>query len=309
MVTFQSQQFLEVPQISGLLSRLAEHYQIQIPRNLNQPSSIEIQLLWPTSPEEIWRKAPVHTSAAYLRFATRLSVALQQTLRLWLPYLWFSDAEKFGDFETTATLMTYAASRPFTAKNKQCYTFDVLDGDTPRAILYSVRRNIIEIMTPLHEMLTQLQSPFASQYAPRRWEKVIAVYQKKTHPLNSILFAEKEIVEEYIRRPIIFESAEKTAKSDLILNRRLRKLFSGKDFTSLGPLLEIEALRAASDALDSGQELSAKIFANSREFSPLSSYDQNLLFPDCSRAAEPQLPESCPVPDSRKDCSPERCLR
>ncbi len=294
MLTFASKQILSAEQIYGLLPPLASRYEKQMPQNLSGNCEINIQMNFSGNPDEIWKAAPSSSSGNFLRFASQVSVNLQETLRVWLPLLWFRDTAQFHDFPLSASLLIYSCCRVFTPRNKQSYTFDVLDGDTNRAILYSARRNICRTLESICTMLTQLGHPCARQYAPLHWDRILAAYQRKPQILQAILVAEREIVEEYVRRPGLMQQPQLLEKSDTMLNRRLKKLFAKKDFTHLRNLLEIEAVHAAAMSLSRENHFSVKFHANSVEFPAHLLHEQNSVLPDSPGSCEPDNSTSGP---------------
>lgn len=279
MATFIDRRVLDTSQVRGLLAPLSARYQVQVPHGLVRPTELEIRLELRTTIDDIWRSAPRETDPKFLRFASRISVAIQETLRVWLPYLWFSEFERFNEFDTAATILVYAACRPYTAKNKQVYTFDILDHDTPRAILYSVKRTIQQTLLPIWQMLHHLDHPCATHYAPRRWERIIAVYERNHRLLNSILVAERDLVEEFVARPRILLDPERMEKSRIQILRRLRKLFDSRDFRFIDSLLEIEAARTAASVLGIDPEFSVTISANSPVQTPLHRHEEDSFSP------------------------------
>lgn len=286
MAIFIDRRVLDAPQVRGLLAPLSARYQVELLDNVSNPTELEIRLELKAPIDDFWQAAPRETDPKFLRFASRISVAIQETLRAWLPYLWFSDVERFNEFDTAATLLTYAACRPYTAKNKQSYTFDILDDDTPRAVLYSVKRNIQQTLLPVWQMLQLLHHPCATPFAPRRWERIIAVYERNRRHLNSILVAERDLIEEFVARPQILSDSERVEKSHSQVSRRLRKLFDSKDFRFLEGLLEIEAARAAASALGVDPEFSATISANFPAQMPLNRHEEDSLSPHSLEPSE-----------------------
>lgn len=273
MVCFADTRLLHSAQIRALGAAIARRYKKQLPLELTGSAEFNVQLdLHGT--DAVWAIAPQENDPRFLRFAARVSIAIQETLRAWLPYIWFSAIKRFDDFVTSATLLTYSSCRVFTPRNKRAYTFDVLDSDTPRAIRYSVGRSIAGTLGPIYSMLTQMKCESAVNYAPRHTERILAVYQRKQQPLNALLVAERNLVELYLTLPKMVADEEKTARHRRLIERRLRKLFAYQNFTCLGQLIEIEAMRAAAVALGQEPKFSAKIFANSFELPPLIEHEE-----------------------------------
>ena len=216
---------------------------------------------------------PASNHAGFLRTAARLSVAVQEALRAWLPYLWFADSTRFSDFESAATILNYAAMRPFTPKTKASYVFDVLDSDTPRAVTFSLERNLPAKLGVIEPMLRALGFEPAVNFAPRRAERLIATFKRKPRLLYSLFVAERELVEQYLGRRDAKLIGRRDAK---LIGRRLRRLFAAKDFSILEPLLALEVARAL------GGNISAEICIspeNSATPAALSVHDNQSVSP------------------------------
>lgn len=193
------------------------------------PNAPAILTLW----GETGRTLPHATHPQFLRQAARVSVAIQETLRVWLPYLWFTNFDRFDDFDNAATLVAYSALRPYTPKTKFSYVFDALDGDTPRAVMHSLKRNLPAKLAALEPALAAAGYAHSTAFAPRRAERFWAVYRRKPHLMHALFVAERDLVEQYLGR-----------RDPVALERRLRRLYLAKDFTFLDPLLDLEFERS-----------------------------------------------------------------
>jgi|GEM_PF-4463884 len=182
---------------------------------------------------ETGRALPPATHPRFLRDAARVSVAIQEALRVWLPYLWFSSPDRFDDFDNAATLIAYSALRPYTPKTKFSYVFDPLDDDTPRAVMHSLKRNLPAKLAVIEPMLAAAGYANSVAFAPRRAERFWAVFRRKPHLMHALFAAERDLVEQYVSR-----------RDPVAIERRLRRLYLAKDFTFLDPLLDLEFERA-----------------------------------------------------------------
>ncbi len=179
--------------------------------------------------------------ASFLRIAARVSTAVQGALRAWLPLLWFSRPSGFDDFDTAAALLIYASCRTYTPRDRSSFTFDVLDSDTPRAVLYSATRNLPARLTATHRMLAAIGYPKANLYRPIHVDRVLASYRRKPHPLHSLFVAERDLIEAYVTQGEWPSDEEKRMEADTAISRRLRKVCFGMDAAELRPVLDEEA--------------------------------------------------------------------
>jgi hypothetical protein len=237
---------LGADQFDATLGPLAALYSIPLPQPGAGAAAIQLTVKadWPGP---VWPLLAPTQHPRFVKCAARVSVAIQTALRAWLPYLWLSEISRFEDFETAASLLIYSACRPFTPKNRQAFTFDVLDGDTRRAILYSAQRMLPPRLALVEAMLDRRGLKTAALYRPRHLERVMAVYERKPHALNAILVAERELVEEYVLRQERWANTKAREQSEQTLSRRYRKLFAQQDYSALRPVIEAEAAFALAD--------------------------------------------------------------
>jgi hypothetical protein len=256
MLTFTHTSMLAPAQLALLEPIAARYGAAAVLPSLDAGSAaqVEVRLM-----AEGGGELPASNHPEFLRTAARLSVAVQEGLRAWLPYVWFADVARFGDFDLAAAVVNYSALRPFTPKTKASYVFDVLDNDTPRAVTFSLQRNLPAKLGVIESMLRALGFEQAVQFAPRRAERLIASFKRKPQLLYSLFVAERELVEQYLGR-----------KDEKLIGRRLRRLFAAKDFTFLAPLLAVEVARAL------GAKISVEILVTP---APLTSHEHQSVSP------------------------------
>lgn len=293
--TFFDTRKLDAAQTRVLLQPVVSRYDAQIVPYSTGAVTLSLRLERPLS--EIWAATPRDGHSDYLRLAAKVSVAIQECLRAWLPYIWFEDIARFDDFDTAGTLVSYAALRPFTPKNKQAYAFDVLDGDTPRAVLYWLKRWLGPYVAPVEQMLIEMGRASSRAFAPRRAERIIALYERKHHPLHSLLVIDRDVIEEFVRMRANYGIEGAIEKALTAIERRLRRGPFHRDFSFLVPLLEIEAARAAAQV--AGIDPGFKFQANFETPTALLDHEDNLAIADLDVATpllapRPELAEiSC----------------
>jgi hypothetical protein len=281
MTNFFDTRILDAAQTRALLQPVVSRYDAQAVPYVGGPVTLSLSIRTPLS--EIWAATPREGHAEYLRLAAKVSVAIQECLRAWLPYLWFADITRFDDFDTAGTLASYAALRPFTPKNKQAYAFDVLDGDTPRAVKYWLKRWLGPYVAPMEQMLLEMGRACSRNFAPRRAERILALYERKPHPLHSLLVIDRDLVEEFVGMRAAHAEPEALEKSRLAIERRLRRGPFHKDVSFLMPLLEIEAARAAAQV--AGIDPGFRFQANFEGSSALLVHEDNVAISDLDAAS------------------------
>lgn len=270
MPVFTDQRTLKSGFARPLLGPVADRLGLRLGEAVAE-TQVEVELRWPDEANEIWAAMPAPASAAFLAPGARVSVAIQSAMRAWLPYVWFSDVERFEDFDQAAVLLMYSACRPFTPRSKEAFVFDVLDHDTPRAMQHSISRNLRYRLEGFEEALNAAGVANARRYAVRRWDRMLELLPKRRYEMNSILVAERELVEGYLD----LANPAKRERGRIRIERVLRKLFLKRDFSRLGGVFEWEAARAACLAMGRMDGFAGKILANSRPLEPLTAHEDN----------------------------------
>ena len=232
---------LDAVQVEPLAGPLfARHTTLResIPWPNSGPGQLELQVFAGSEPT---LELPPPRHPEFLKLAAKVSTQLQLALRAWLPLMWFSDPARFSDYDDACALLIYASCRTYTARDRTAYTFDVLDSDTPRAVIYSASRNLAPRLAIIHRMLTALGHPKANQYKPYHLDRVLATYQRKPHPLHSILVAERDLIEAYVTRGEWATNEKRREEADLAISRRLRRLLFREDLSELRPVLDAES--------------------------------------------------------------------
>lgn len=271
MPTFTDSRSLPSALATAVVPFLAARYGRAYTASAEDSVSIRVELTADFCADDVWQTLPPPSSAAFLGPAVRVSVAIQNALRTWLPYVWFSGGGKFDDFETAAILLMYSSCRPYTPRSKESYVFDIFDNDTPRAMLYSISRNLKPRVQGIEAALASLGCGIAFRYAERRAENMLKFLTSRRHEMNSILVAERELVEGYLD----FANPRKRDRAETRIDRQLKKLFLKRDFSEIAGAIEWEAVRAAAAFSQPGRAFTAKILANSSELPPLPVHDEN----------------------------------
>lgn len=248
-----------------------------------EAANVEIELSSPDDAADVWTALPPPASAAFLAPGARVAVAIQAAMRAWLPYVWLDRPERFEDFDQASVLLMYSACRPFTPRSKEAFVFDILDRDTPRAMHYSIARTLRGRLEGFEAALNAAGVTNARRYAVRRWDRMLELLPHRRHEMNSILVAERELVEGYLD----LANPLKRERGRVRIQRVLRKLFLKRDFSHLAGVFEWEALRAACRAAGRADPFEAKIFANSRPLAPHPEHENNFAgsLPDSCAAA------------------------
>jgi len=220
---------------------------------------VSIELGLPSAEARPWFEAPRQRSPEYYEAFGRVSQAIQQALRAWLPYLFFSELDRYGDAEAAYPMLAYQASRPFSRKSSPEFTYDVMNPE-------SVQRALRSASTPLAELIqcaSALLAETGREELARRYRKldprtVLESVKRAPKAFQSLLAAEASFVGEVIKlaleaRSLREEPAEAPRRLHRLvsqfaeaLHQRLRRIYRGLAPVALGSLVLIEANRALS---------------------------------------------------------------
>src|SRR5579871_2596988 len=93
-------------------------------------------------PREFGQNAPAERDPRYFRTWQRVSLALQKSLRQWIPELYFRDLERFQERSEAYQLIVYGACRPFYGRPRTEFTYDIADPETLPLALKNIGHSI-----------------------------------------------------------------------------------------------------------------------------------------------------------------------
>jgi hypothetical protein len=148
---------------------------------------------------EAWMNAPLETDPQYFRTWQRVSVALQQGLRRWIPELYFRDLKRLEDRETGYQFIVYAACRPCYGRPKTEFTFDTADPSALPAALRTIGRAMRTVLEPVQKRLTDAGMPALGRRYAAVWHKDILLAVEQ-HPkrLIGLIAAETRLIDAVI---------------------------------------------------------------------------------------------------------------
>jgi hypothetical protein len=212
-----------------------------------------------------WLQSPLERELSFPATYARVSVAVQQAMRKWLPFVYFSDPSRYETPASAYPLLVYQCSRPFPGQGRTEFTYDVMDRESTA----QARRVPLTIMAPqltrVRQVLTDAgKAGLAKYYDPKRASAVISAVERDPRMMDSLLCADALFVDQLIRMGVHGRQFGDHAQSDpagavgnlmrfatalvKTFHVRLRRLYGGQEFLSFGSLLLIEATNALSAA-------------------------------------------------------------
>lgn len=189
-----------------------------------------------------WRRAPSEHDPRYFRCWQRVSLALQEALRQWIPQVYFRDESRFEDREDAYQVLAYAASQPSHGEARTEFTYDVADRATLGLALRNTGRRMQAVLGPVELRLRAGGRPELSRrYAPVWYLDVLVAVRARHRLLIALLAAESKLIDVLIDLGAVRDD-EAVKRFERIANASLRSV-AGTDFRELIPRILAEATR------------------------------------------------------------------
>jgi hypothetical protein len=200
----------------------------------------EIAALIETSP---WRNAPVAGQARYFKTWQRVSVALQNAMRRWIPEKYFAQVETFENRTTSYPLIVYAASRLFYGRPTTEFAYDIADSETLSMALRSIGARLRRTLDGIERRLRDAdRSGLARRYAPVWHLDILKEVKKKPQPVLEMLAREARVIND-----VVDLAAARNSSCFLRMSSASLRKFHGCDLRELiRPILE-EATRVLNE--------------------------------------------------------------
>lgn len=222
---------------------------------------VSLSLSLPAEALQAWVEAPGESDPEFFPGYAAVSRAVQGALRRWIPYVYFSDPTRYDDVLAARPLLVYHSMPPFRGRPRAEFTYDVLEVGATLLMRRSIVRNLRASLERARRHLTALgKTAAASFYDPEEAPALLTEMARHPRWLNGLLAADAFFVNSFVKLGLSGRAFHQTAArnfpravkqlarfADTFLahfQRRLRRLYVGGDFASLGALLLIEATRA-----------------------------------------------------------------
>ncbi|MEK7406747.1 MAG: hypothetical protein AAB225_16850 [Acidobacteriota bacterium] len=217
-----------------------------------------------------WLEAPVEHDPRFGRVYTAVSVAVQQAMRRWLPYVYFSDLARYDDRPRALPLVVYQCTLPFRTKARNEFAYDIMSADS---VAVARRSTVWALAAEIHRIERILavtgRSATARFYRPSRRAAILASIQRQPRFFHALLLADAFFVDNLIGLGVMAGQLRHRLERDpqravreilrfageiaTLFRRKLRRLYGGQNCAHFGSLLLVEATAA----LRSGAAVSA----------------------------------------------------
>lgn len=275
---FEFQTYDPNPASNLMLKRLARATTKVIPL-INGPAQVRWRMV-AAEPEAVvsaWANSPEAHTKPFLRAGRRVSREIQQALRLWLPYVWFSHADCWEDPALATQMLFYAASPAYTAVSKMQFTYELLDWAALRRMHERSRDQLRIWSNAWFVHVSERADPAVARFfhSMRRaeWERTFA---RRHDEFDRLLERERAVIERFLgalesRRPPV----EMPGFAESV-SVPLGRLFAGSDCRELLPVLCAAANRAVDEGSTgwSAIQLTGEYLTNTRPVRPISWLDE-----------------------------------
>jgi hypothetical protein len=147
-------------------------------------------------PLNAWLDAPPERAATYLQWFSQVSVDVQTSLRRWLPYLLLRDDDVLNHRDLRSSLVFYAATRPYYAKVRGTFTWDVICPDSMSSVFRSGSQNLPAVLESAQRYALAGGRPDVAQaLAPSQMRNVLISVRRDPRALKTLLTIEGKLIE------------------------------------------------------------------------------------------------------------------
>lgn len=249
---------LDALTFGSLVAPLLHHYEtsprteamgerILVSLHLSREAGLEVEA------QRVWQSAVRDGKAGHIKTMSKLSLEVQRAARAWTSFLWCSNPALLRDRERTATLAAYWAMKPLYAKEKNVWTYDPLEVDSPGMMARVVRQGI-EIQLERLATICRLrgEAELAEYYSPKRATWFVANVFRTPKLLWDLFDRENKMIR--VWGPLLGHAPEEESfgeareKCAAVWNDAMR---TGLDWRFVAAMVENEATAA----LEEHQEL------------------------------------------------------
>ena len=218
------------------------------------PAKISISL---TLVEQAWRNTLPERNRNFLTLYSSLSVAMRRAMRFWVPFIFFTDGDRYSDASLAWPMLAWAASFAPQAKNIREFSYDILDPQSMEKAGKSYRRGLGSYLKKLSPAVASLATPrLIARYAPDNASEGARQAEYNRDNLYALFSVEADLVDlaqrvsldlaklraceglSQTRQLAQFQHIVRSFSHDFLV--RLRRLYASKNWENLATLLLIE---------------------------------------------------------------------
>jgi len=149
--------------------------------------------------EPIWIDAPAERHPRFHHAWHRVSLAVQRTLKEAIADVYFSGLDRLKSSDASYSMVVYQSSRPFSAKTRHQFTYDLGDYPDCRQVAVAATTQtgvrMKRILEQLHQRLLDAgRADLARRYTPNWYPDILSAVRRKPRRFLDLLMRETEIV-------------------------------------------------------------------------------------------------------------------
>jgi hypothetical protein len=187
-LSFEDRRIVARDQPNSPWLRLLEAYGLPAPLLPPEPCQATFSVQTPWRWAEAWGQMPLKRDPYYLDHCTRLSLALQEMGRYWLPALCLADGARYDAPATVWPVLVYAASQPSVDRKRAQYGYDPMSPYSVQRAAATALAQLPALLTPIHRALHAAgRAQTAEHYAPTRARQIVAAVERHPRRFASLL--------------------------------------------------------------------------------------------------------------------------
>ena len=187
-LSFEDRRIVARDQPNSPWLRLLEAYGLPAPLLPPEPCQATFSVQTPWRWAEAWGQTPLKRDADYQDQCTRLSLALQEMGRYWLPALYLADVERYDAPNAVWPVLVYAASQPTVDRKHAHYGYDPMSPYSVQHAASTALAQLPALLTPIHRALCAAgRAQTAEHYAPTRARQIVAAVERHPRRFASLL--------------------------------------------------------------------------------------------------------------------------
>jgi hypothetical protein len=223
-----------------------------------------------------WLRAPGETVPAFFEVFSKVAIAIQRASRRWLPYVYFSDLDRYEELRTAYPLVFYQSTRPFSGRPRSDFAYDLVGPDYPGVARPWAFRPLVSELARVHQVLIDAGRPkLARMYETWRAREIVAGIARQPRLINALLTNDAFLIDRFVNLGLEGRELSARLATDphraakeltafashfaVTLHRKLRRIYARWGFEAFGSLLLVEATRALATALDGSAAMAATL--------------------------------------------------
>lgn len=148
---------------------------------------LEFQMNLPAAAVQRWCAVPDEADATFMPAWSRVTHAVQRSMRRWLPVMAVRDAADLARLDMAPSVLAYGLTRSYAGKSKTQMTYDVLNDESVRIAHACVARALPSVLPQLCQAVANAGLAEARHYRPLRAAEFLTALKHDQRVFPSLL--------------------------------------------------------------------------------------------------------------------------